>query len=34
MPGVWVNDDQVRTLSFESAAVVLHPVHYQPGQPH
>ena len=34
MPGVRASDDQVWTLSFRGAAVALHPVHYQLGQPH
>ena len=34
MPGVRASDDQVWTLSFRDAAMALHPVQYQPGQPH
>ena len=34
MPGVRASDDQVWTLSFRGAARALHPVQYQPGQPH
>ena len=34
MPGVRANDDQVWTLSVRGAAMALHPVQDQPGQPH
>ena len=34
MPGVRASDDQVWTLSVRGAAMALHPVQYQPGQPH
>ena len=34
MPGVRASDDQVWALSVRGAAMALHPVQYQPGQPH
>ena len=34
MPSVRASDDQVWALSVRGAAMALHPVQYQPGQPH